>query len=56
MADPPCPVCGYDSSLVTPPDAEVAMRSYVRRFRELFGVAQQYFPQFGRAVKLDAVG
>lgn len=30
-----CPVCGFDPSSLTPPDAIVALRSFPRRYREL---------------------
>jgi hypothetical protein len=44
VVDPPCPVCGYDASQLTPPDAVVAVRSYPRRFRELFEEAEERSP------------
>ncbi|HZQ28241.1 MAG TPA: DinB family protein [Acidimicrobiales bacterium] len=29
----PCPVCGFSAAQLTPPDGEVALRSYPRRYR-----------------------
>ncbi len=54
MVDPPCPVCGYDASLLTPPDAVVAVRSYPRRFRELLAEAEERSP--GAATRVGRSG
>ena len=34
-----CPECGLDYDTILPPDAVVALRSYPRRYRELFAAA-----------------
>ena len=38
-----CPVCGFDPTSISPPDAVVALRSLPRRYREAAGLAPGEF-------------
>ncbi len=54
MEQQPCPACGYDPSRLTPPDTEVAVRSFPRRFRELLEAAEE--DEAGRATRRGSDG
>jgi len=51
-----CPVCGFDPTSISPPDAVVALRSLPRRYREAAGLAGDQPDQGGDGTGDDGAG